>query len=46
MQRVLLSLPYFLLSVWYFFWSNAIGSIVYKIKFLNILGRRKDTHDW
>ncbi|GAX78532.1 hypothetical protein CEUSTIGMA_g5972.t1 [Chlamydomonas eustigma] len=42
----LLSIPYFAACVFVFYWSNTLGCLCYKIKFMNLIGPRKDMHDW
>ncbi len=45
--RKLLALPYFLFSVFFFYWSIPIGSLLYRIKFAQLGSQgRKDLHDW
>ena len=42
-----LSLPYFLFSIFFFYWSIPIGSLIYRIKFAELGTKgRKDMHDW
>lgn len=43
----ILDLPYFLFSVFFFYWSIPIGSILYRIKFADLGSKkRNDMHDW
>ena len=44
----LLALPFFLFSIFFFYWSIPIGSLAGRIKFaqLNASCLRKDMYDW
>lgn len=41
-----ISLPAFILSVFVFYWSLPLGAIIYRIPFLQMKGRRRDTYNW
>ena len=44
----ILALPYFLFSIFFFYWSIPIGSLLGRIKFAQISSSygRKDMYDW
>lgn len=42
----LLALPYFVFSVGIFYWSTAIAGLLYRFKWAQLQGPRKDTHEW
>lgn len=43
--KTLLGLPYFLATVFFFFWSVPIGCLIYAIRFASA-GLRNDIHEW
>lgn len=45
LAQLLLQLPYFGLTIFFFFWSPPLASIIYRIRFASS-GPRKDIYEW